>query len=100
MYIVTFGALHYTGFNGEVGQVEKDACVSEAALWTEWIHRGRCLVMTDAALCTLSTEEFMAIVRQFDHPGFDPCCYAAAYVSDLNRFGEEVTDITDFGELA
>jgi len=97
MYIICTGVLEYIPMKGKVAQVEAEQWLSEAVLWTPWVHRGVLQAKSDGRLCMLDARKFQEIVGQFDHSNshFDPKMYAAGYVKYLNKIvtrGEEISD--------
>eukprot|EP00928_Gymnodinium_smaydae_P055447 TRINITY_DN3898_c0_g7_i1.p1 TRINITY_DN3898_c0_g7~~TRINITY_DN3898_c0_g7_i1.p1 ORF type:complete len:929 (+),score=216.30 TRINITY_DN3898_c0_g7_i1:119-2905(+) len=69
----------------------KGMWISEAALWTHWMHRGILTAQSDAQLCLVDAEKFADTVAQFDIEDFNPKIYAQAFVNELN----EVSDVSD-----
>jgi len=101
MYIVRRGELRYDSIHDDDDECEvgKDRHISEAALWTMWVHRGLCVAASDAILLTICGKKFASIVNQFHVPEFDPIQYGKAFVNDLNTFKTFVTDITTMREM-
>lgn len=93
MYVVSSGVLEYSAFTGEVAEVRERQWISEASLWTRWMHRGSLSATTDCWLLALDARRFQDIVNQFKHDGFDPKRYAGQFVSKLNSFQLEATDL-------
>mmetsp|Transcript_36903 Transcript_36903/g.68009 ORF Transcript_36903/g.68009 Transcript_36903/m.68009 type:complete len:146 (+) Transcript_36903:2-439(+) len=95
MYIVCMGNLEYTKVYGASCIVthEDEQWVSEAALWTQWMHRGILKAMSNCRLVTLDATLFQDIVGGFEHLDFDPRKYAAQYVHHLNLNVDTVTDL-------
>mmetsp|Transcript_153113 Transcript_153113/g.293223 ORF Transcript_153113/g.293223 Transcript_153113/m.293223 type:complete len:862 (-) Transcript_153113:33-2618(-) len=96
MYFVVSGGLQYTTVNGEVNKVAPGDCLSEASLWTPWMHRGDLEAFRECRLCTIDAKQFAKIVCQFEHAGFDPRDRAADFVRKLNTLDEDITDL-DYG---
>lgn len=68
--------------------------ISEATLWTRWMHRGALQAVDDCRLCILDSTTFQDIVTEFDHPEFNPKMYAFQFVEMLNDMGlEHITDL-------
>merc|ERR1712150_280877 len=73
--------------------VEAVQWVSEATLWTPWMHMGSLTAITESRLIVIDSRHFQDIVAQFDHPDFDPRVYADEFVDALNSSKEEITDL-------
>merc|ERR1712013_787841 len=67
--------------------------VSEAPLWTAWMHRGVLTANSNCRLLSLDAGIFQATVGRFHHLDYDPRQYAAEFVEQLNNNIEEVTDL-------
>merc|ERR1711879_522021 len=68
--------------------------VCEAALWTNWIHRGQLTAITDCRLYALDCKKFQDIASSFEHHAFDPKKYAVEFVKDLSACPlSEITDL-------
>jgi hypothetical protein len=99
MHIVIEGTLSFTSVQNKVFAVTLWRVIAEGTLWTAWTHRGTLVAEMECLLVTLDAKEFHDIVKQFEHPGFDPKGYAMAFVQDLNTFENEITDVTIFEDL-
>lgn len=95
MYIVCNGHFDYIYGKDESKDLVAKDFLAEAALWTHWMHRGVLRALMDGRLCVMKCKRFQELVRQFDHPHFDPRNYAIEYVKSLNTRNEEGTLITD-----
>jgi len=99
MYIVVYGELLYD-IHGVETEVKLGKCISEATLWTQWMHRGVLTAASDCRLCLLDSKVFQEIAGQFHHVDFDPRVYANAFVNCLNDMDiQDVTDLTFFESL-
>lgn len=83
-FLLPGGVMQYVSITGHVSQLPEPTWISEAALWTAWMHLGTLTATRETRLCVLDSRMFMEIVNQFDHPDFDPRTYAAEFVRDLN----------------
>eukprot|EP00929_Paragymnodinium_shiwhaense_P020361 TRINITY_DN13600_c0_g1_i1.p1 TRINITY_DN13600_c0_g1~~TRINITY_DN13600_c0_g1_i1.p1 ORF type:complete len:913 (+),score=227.83 TRINITY_DN13600_c0_g1_i1:133-2871(+) len=72
--------------------ISESEWVSEATLWTTWVHRGTMMSIKDNRLYLLDAKEFQRVVTQFEIAGFDPRLYAQEFVSMLNST-DCVTDL-------
>jgi hypothetical protein len=92
MYIVNKGTLQYTTTAARM--VGEGQWLSEACLWTSWMHRGDLTALSDCRLYRLDAREFQAITTHFEHGEFEPLKYAELFVQSLNNChdGEAVTD--------
>jgi len=92
MYIVVNGTLEYTDQYGEVTMVGERRCLSEAALWTTWKHRGTLTAASDAKLAMLDVQGFIDISQRFmrkSDAGIKIVDYAVQFVRDLNKMEEK-----------
>lgn len=92
MFFVISGGLHYVAASADVFVVEERTWISEAVIWTTWMHRGQLTAQRECRLCIIEAPAFQQVVSKFEHPDFDPRYYAAAFVKDLNS---HLTDIVD-----
>lgn len=99
MYIVCSGTLDYIPLSGNVIEVFSEHWLSEAVLWTHWMHRGVLKATHDGRLCCLDALRFQEIVGCFDHSPqqIDPKNYARLYVEHLNSLLDQndLDKITD-----
>lgn len=97
MYFVTRGTLQYESMSGMDYPVAEGTYLSEATLWTPWMHRGMLTASSDCRLCILDAKKFQEIAGSFHHsmvdPEIDPRAYAAEFVAHLNSTEEELTDL-------
>lgn len=86
MYVVCSGTLEYIPLSGNVIEVFAAHWLSEAVLWTPWMHRGVLKATSEGRLCLLDALRFQEIVGCFDHTPqqIDPKHYASLYVKHLN----------------
>merc|ERR1719296_133111 len=66
--------------------------ISDAVLWTHWMHRGILTATSDCRLCLLDSERFGATASAFDHDEFNPKRYAAEFVRRLNM-QQDISDV-------
>lgn len=94
VYFIKTGLLQYVHLSGEEMRVVPKMWVCEAALWTNWIHRGQLTAITDCRLFALDCKKFQDISSSFEHHAFDPKKYAIEFVKDLNTCSQnEITDL-------
>jgi CRP-like cAMP-binding protein len=93
MYIISSGLCQYLSITGQVKEIGQGSWVSEATLWTSWMHLGRLLAQTDTIILELDAKVFQEIVSQFEHPDFDPRLYAREFVEDLNDTEHDLSDL-------
>jgi len=100
VYFIKTGLLQYVSLSGKEIQVTPKMWACEAALWTNWIHRGQLTAITDCRLYALDCKRFQDIASSFEHHDFDPKKYAAEFVRDLNNCHHtEITDLPFEEEL-
>jgi len=99
MYVVCSGTLEYIPLSGNVIEVFAAHWLSEAVLWTPWMHRGVLKATSEGRLCLLDAMRFQEIVGCFDHTPqqIDPKHYACNYVKHLNALLDlnQLDKITD-----
>jgi len=95
MLLVNKGTLSYVtpADHDEGTELKAHHWISEATLWTRWVHRGTLSAVQDSRLYALDAKEFQQIVIQFQHSGFNPRDYATSFVADLNEADEPITDL-------
>merc|ERR1712050_58029 len=72
--------------------------VSEATLWTTWMHCGTLRAVTECTYLALDSERFRRILSPFPSPHAQ--AYAWAFVSTLNGWSRpQMTDLRDGCEL-
>jgi hypothetical protein len=99
MYIVVYGELIYD-CHGIETEVNVGTSISEATLWTQWMHRGVLTATSDCRLCLLDSKEFQNIAGNFHHMDFNPRTYANGFVNALNAMDiQDVSDLTFFEDL-
>lgn len=95
MYFVVKGQLDYTYPGGwEAVTIAAGQWLAEAALWTQWTHRGTLTATNDVKMVLLDAKPFQDICTRYkESGGFDPKLYAADFVSHLNQ-QDDVSDLT------
>jgi len=71
--------------------------LSEAALWTGWVHRGELRVVTDCMLVALDASGFARIISSHKSAHQFAAGYARKFVESLNRGLQ--TDLVEVGQL-
>jgi len=94
MYFICSGMFHYLMRGHQPIEVNVNEWISEAALWTQWMHIGDLRARNETRLCRLDSRVFGDIVSQFDHADFDPKVYAVEFVNNLNSCMAEVSDLS------
>lgn len=67
--------------------------LSEAALWTSWVHRGEFRVVTDSLLLALDASGFARVISAHKAAHLLAAAYARKFVETLNRGPQ--TDLTE-----
>lgn len=67
--------------------------LSEAALWTSWVHRGELRVVTDSLLLALDAAGFARVISSHKAAHVLAAAYARKFVESLNRGPQ--TDLTE-----
>jgi len=94
MYIVCSGTLEYTPIKGQPTVLSVGMWIAEAVLWVYWTHRGHLVASSNyCRLCAIDALKFHEVVCQFEHVGFDPRLHAQRFVTDINAFTGDVTDL-------
>jgi hypothetical protein len=93
MYFILSGSLRYISSSGLCTHVLSESWVSEAPLWTQWMHRGTLAAENECHVCVLDVGLFQEVCGQFDHPRFNPSWYASEYVNTLNDHTDNVSDL-------
>lgn len=94
MYIVEKGTLNYLERDGRCHQILAGAWVSEAALWTQWEHRGTFVATSPCRFCIINSDKFCEVVSSFGLLwGHRPAEQAKSFVDNLNNMLE--ADISD-----
>ncbi|CAE8592031.1 unnamed protein product [Polarella glacialis] len=94
MYIVVSGQLGYLDSYGETTVLHERMWAAEAAIWTQWKHRGTLTATSDVKLALLDAETFQYICKRQmkkQKKGFTPKRYASEFVEEMNN----VDDLTD-----
>jgi len=71
--------------------------LSEAALWTGWVHRGELRVVTDCMLVALDASGFARVISSHKSAHQFAAAYARKFVESLNRGLQ--TDLVEVGQL-
>ena len=71
--------------------------LSEAALWTGWVHRGELRVVTDCMLVALDASGFARVISSHKSAHQYAAQYARRFVESLNRGLQ--TDLVEVGQL-
>lgn len=95
MYIICSGVYNYESIEGVCEELGSKQWLTEAALWTAWMHRGTFTAMSDGRVCALDAAQFQDITNHFDHPVFHPRAYAQVFVQELNRLINKDLSVTD-----
>lgn len=93
MIFVCSGQMQYVSISGTETQVKAVIWISEAVLWTPWMHLGVLTATAECRLIVLDSQKFHHIVSQYDHADLDPRTYAQNFVGQLNATTEEITDL-------
>lgn len=93
MMILKVGVMKYTWGGGNEKIIDVPGFwLSEAPLWTNWIHRGILYAVEDTISFNLDAPSFHKIVSDFKLSNFDPAHYAKEFVQTLNA-QDAVTDL-------
>jgi len=96
MYMVRSGRFCYTCEKAQNVLVNKGDWACEAALWTQWFHRGDMMALEDSVLLKVSAVELQECLNSMHMRRHEPRRYAERFVNQLNDIGfDEVTDIPD-----
>lgn len=94
MFFILSGKLEYSSLDGVVKEVlYKDQQISEANLWTDWIHQGTLKVINECRILVLDSSSFQQIAVQFRAGSFPPEIYARQFVDSLNLSEDHLTDV-------
>lgn len=93
MFFVCIGSLQYIAHSAEVLNVEERTWLSEAVIWTTWMHRGQLSGLRECRICVLEAPVFQQIVSKFEHPDFEPRQYADAFIMNLNEHATDALDL-------
>lgn len=104
MYVIVSGHAQYT-FQPRDGvgppQVRRTLhggqWLSEAALWTGWVHRGELRVVTDCLLFALDASGFARVISSHESAHRFAAAYARKFVEGLNRGPQ--TDLVEAGPV-
>mmetsp|Transcript_63911 Transcript_63911/g.111362 ORF Transcript_63911/g.111362 Transcript_63911/m.111362 type:complete len:360 (+) Transcript_63911:2-1081(+) len=92
MIFVVSGECRYRDDFGSV-PIMANMWVSEATLWTRWMHLGTLTATAESRLCYVEAKTFQEIAIQFSHSDFDPRSYAQEFVATLNAEKAHVSDL-------
>lgn len=95
MYMTCNGMFEYEVEDDTVITFGGRTWLSEASLWTAWMHQGDFRSTSDGRLCVLDAHKFQDISGHFEHPFFAPVQYAEAYLARLNQMEQDGELISD-----
>ena len=99
MYFVTRGLMRYVhAVSGHATTVDQEEWVSEAALWTPWVFRGRLRAIIDSEVISLDCNKFRSIMLSHPARMRFPKEYSRAFLRcltecDLPDDGHGVSDL-------
>jgi len=95
MYFVVSGQLQYTTYEIQAQRMLRTGeWLSEAALWTSWVHRGELrVVVSDCLLFALDASGFARVVSSHKAAHVTAAAYARSFVEGLNKGPQ--TDLSD-----
>lgn len=96
MFILLSGKLSYAQCLGGISEVGPKSWISEALLWTTWVHRGLAQATAECRLQVLNAPRFADIVGMYRSPKRYAFKYAGRFVQMLNR--AEESELTDLGD--
>jgi len=92
MFILCSGEMSYHFMSGAMAFVEAGQWLSEATLWTSWVHQGMLKAASDCRLCRLDALKFLALTDSFDLD-FDIRTYARTFVTGMNAGHIDFSDL-------
>jgi hypothetical protein len=95
LYMVRKGTFEYDD-NDEKMLVTGRQCISEAALWTAWIHRGTLTSIDDTSLVILDgtiLQEILSRSKDFASDATNPYIYATEFLARLSERGRGANDL-------
>jgi len=95
MFIVQTGTLQYSTSFGMCQKVTPKQWISEAVLWTHWIHRGTLKAKTESRILAIDSQQFGKLVSIYQTQEGHANKYAAKFVEALNE--TEICRISDIG---
>jgi len=95
MFIVQSGALQYLTSFGICQKVNPKQWISEAVLWTHWVHRGTLKVKTESHILAIDSKQFGEHVSMYRTQQGYAYKYAKRFLEDMNE--TEMCSITDLG---
>merc|ERR1712113_628027 len=91
MLISLSGRMQYVRGYAPPEELREMQPVSEATLWTRWVHRGTLRMVTVCDMMALDAQKFQTIATQLRcHGSFPPEAYARDFVELLSSSGHEV----------
>eukprot|EP00929_Paragymnodinium_shiwhaense_P097470 TRINITY_DN59136_c0_g1_i1.p1 TRINITY_DN59136_c0_g1~~TRINITY_DN59136_c0_g1_i1.p1 ORF type:complete len:762 (+),score=79.52 TRINITY_DN59136_c0_g1_i1:76-2361(+) len=100
MFFVIMGAMTYTvgrsitsNSSADSEDIRSGQWLSEAALWTQWRHKGELCGEADSTLLTLDAEQLILLARGHRSSAVEMAYYAHLFVKALNEIGDGVTDL-------
>jgi len=79
-------------------EVERGGWLSEAALWVEWMNRGRLVAGEKCSLLRINVSAFSQTLREYRGPYAMAVLYARQYVAELQKY-DDLSDLP-FSRLA
>eukprot|EP00933_Yihiella_yeosuensis_P027066 TRINITY_DN20993_c3_g1_i1.p1 TRINITY_DN20993_c3_g1~~TRINITY_DN20993_c3_g1_i1.p1 ORF type:complete len:316 (+),score=41.46 TRINITY_DN20993_c3_g1_i1:50-949(+) len=97
MYTLNAGSLVYNNQDNVSTDLHGGAFISEAVIWSKWIHRGELLCKTKCNMLCFDSTIFAQLAGQTvlseDYPDADPRAYAAKFIQALNERGQDADDL-------
>jgi len=99
MYVIISGQVQYICASTQPQRqtLHSGRWVSEAALWTGWVHRGELRATSDCLLFALDASGFAKVISSHKSAHAFAAQYARKFVEGLNRGLQ--TDIVDAGPV-
>jgi len=90
MFFLLSGVMEYTtpDYVAQVRSGWESTWMSEAVLWTTWMHVGELSATEDSQVLVLDALAFQQVADQFQVTGIDLASYADAFVQELNTARE------------
>jgi len=101
MFVVNEGCFQYMMDSGKILDMPlcKKAWASEAALWTEWRHRGDLVALEPATVLEIDAHRFSEILRRHLRSWLLASQYGQHFIQLLNKVdGNSLTDLIIIGE--
>eukprot|EP00930_Biecheleria_cincta_P056969 TRINITY_DN4298_c0_g2_i1.p1 TRINITY_DN4298_c0_g2~~TRINITY_DN4298_c0_g2_i1.p1 ORF type:complete len:824 (+),score=173.04 TRINITY_DN4298_c0_g2_i1:63-2534(+) len=97
MYFVASGSLEYLDGYGETTMIVERQWLAEAALWTNWRHRGTLTAQSDVKMALLDSQLFQDICKRHFRKAKDAALYikqyAESFIEELNLESNNATDL-------